>query len=51
MIEKKNNHGKLKEEFLLVVNSLRKDLTHPNEFIRGRTLRLISKLPYHGNLY
>ena len=47
VIEKKNNKNELREEFLLVCNSLRKDLIHPNEYVRGRTLRLVSKLPYN----
>jgi coatomer subunit beta len=47
VIEKRHPDGKIREEFLLVCNSLRKDLTHPNEYVRGRTLRLISKLPYN----
>lgn len=47
VIEKQHvNTGKIREEFLLVCNSLRKDLTHPNEYVRGRTLRLLTKLPY-----
>lgn len=29
---------------LLLGNALRNDLSNPNEFIRGRTLRLIAKL-------
>ena len=49
IIEKKDRQktSELKSEFLLVCNGLRKDLTHPNEYIRGRTLRLIAKLPYY----
>src|SRR5438552_3011094 len=46
VIEKRSSNGKLREEFLLVCNSLRKDLIHANEYIRGRTLRLLSKLPF-----
>lgn len=45
VIEKQNPDGKIKEEFILVCNSLRKDLEHPNEYIRGRTLRLLTKMP------
>jgi coatomer subunit beta len=47
VIEKKHPDGRLRDEFVLVCNSLRKDLTHPNEYVRGRTLRLVSKLPYN----
>ncbi|KAL7752220.1 coatomer subunit beta [Sorochytrium milnesiophthora] len=36
--------GKLKHEMILVCNALLNDLQHPNEYIRGATLRLISKL-------
>ena len=46
VIEKKNPNGKLKDEFILVCNSLRKDLESPNEYVRGRVLRLLTKLPY-----
>ena len=35
---------------ILVCNSLRSDILHPNEFIRGRTLRLLSKLMFRGIL-
>ncbi|KAK0715903.1 adaptin N terminal region-domain-containing protein [Lasiosphaeris hirsuta] len=36
--------GKLKQEFILVCNGIRNDLQHPNEYIRGNTLRFLSKL-------
>jgi len=42
--QKKNPDGKLKQEFILVCNALRNDLQHPNEFIRGSTLRFLCKL-------
>jgi coatomer subunit beta len=45
IVEKTNKDGKIKEEFILVCNTLRKDLDSPNEYIRGRTLRLLTKLP------
>lgn len=35
----------LKEEMIMVVNSLRSDVLHANEFIRGRTMRLLSRIP------
>lgn len=44
VIEKTNLDGTLKEELILACNALRKDLLSPNEFIRGRTLRLVSKI-------
>ena len=50
IIEKVEKNGKLKDEMILVCNSLRKDLLHPNEYIRGRTLRLISRIMYRGIL-
>ena len=31
--------GKLMQEMILVCDAYRKDLQHPNEFIRGSTLR------------
>ncbi|EFA81222.1 coatomer protein complex beta subunit [Heterostelium album PN500] len=40
----KTHLGKLKSEMILVCNSLLQDLTHPNEFIRGSTLRFLCKL-------
>ncbi|KAF9011340.1 coatomer beta subunit appendage platform-domain-containing protein [Cyathus striatus] len=36
--------GKLKQEMILVVNAVRNDLQHPNEYIRGATLRFLQKL-------
>lgn len=50
VIEKVNSNGKLKDEMILVCNSLRNDLLHPNEYIRGRTLKLISRIQYKGIL-
>jgi coatomer subunit beta len=44
VVEKTNADGKLKSEMILVCNALRNDLTHPNEYIRGSTLRLVCKL-------
>lgn len=46
VVEKSSADGKFKEEVLLCAEPLRKDLTHPNEFIRGRTLRLIARIPH-----
>ncbi|CAD8125535.1 unnamed protein product [Paramecium sonneborni] len=50
VIEKTHPNGSLKEEMILVCNSLRKDLLHPNEYIRGRTLKLLSRIQLRGIL-
>ena len=50
VIEKTNLDGTLKEELILACNALRTDLLSPNEFIRGRTLRLVSKITNKGIL-
>jgi coatomer subunit beta len=44
VVEKTNADGTTKGEITLACNALRQDLLSPNEFIRGRTLRLISKI-------
>jgi len=44
VLEKTNADGKLKEEMILLCNALLQDLKSPNEFVRGRTLRLVSRL-------
>ena len=41
---KYNPDGKLKQEMILVCNAIRNDLQHPNEYIRGYTLRFLTKL-------
>ncbi|KND03510.1 coatomer subunit beta [Spizellomyces punctatus DAOM BR117] len=41
---KTNPDGKLKQEMVLVCNNLRTDILHPNEFVRGSTLRFLCKL-------
>lgn len=33
-----------KQEMILVCNAIRNDLQHPNEYIRGTTLRFLCKL-------
>ena len=38
------DHGKMRQEMILVCNSIQRDLQHPNEFIRGNTLRFLCKL-------
>lgn len=44
IVEKTNLDGSVKDEITLACNALRKDLLSPNEYIRGRTLRLVSKI-------
>ncbi len=36
--------GKLKQEMILVCNAIRNDLQHPNEYVRGCTLRFLTKI-------
>ncbi|KAL9094313.1 MAG: hypothetical protein Q9165_003454 [Trypethelium subeluteriae] len=44
---KHDANGKLKQEMILVCNGIRFDLQHPNEYIRGMTLRFLCKLREH----
>jgi len=44
VVEKLKVDGTVKDEITLACNALRKDLLSPNEYIRGRTLRLVSKI-------
>ena len=44
VVPKTNSDGKLMQEMILVCDAYRKDLQHPNEFIRGSTLRFLCKL-------
>ncbi|KAJ9308031.1 hypothetical protein DTO217A2_2525 [Paecilomyces variotii] len=37
-------NGRLKQEMILVCNGIRNDLQHPNEYVRGNTLRFLCKL-------
>ncbi|EEB08830.1 coatomer beta subunit [Schizosaccharomyces japonicus yFS275] len=41
---KYNSDGTMKQEMILACNSLRNELQHPNEYIRGATLRFLCKL-------
>ncbi|PAV70949.1 hypothetical protein WR25_20924 isoform B [Diploscapter pachys] len=43
-VPKVNAQGKLLQEMILVCDAYRKDLQHPNEFVRGSTLRFLCKL-------
>ncbi|XP_031562290.1 coatomer subunit beta-like [Actinia tenebrosa] len=44
IVPKTGPDGKLLHEMILVCDAYRKDLQHPNEFIRGSTLRFLCKL-------
>jgi len=44
IVDKTTPDGKLLHEMILVCNALRNDLTHPNEYVRGVTLRFLTKL-------
>ncbi|XP_063592362.1 coatomer subunit beta-like [Penaeus indicus] len=44
IVPKTTPDGKLLQEMILVCDAYRKDLSHPNEFIRGSTLRFLCKL-------
>ncbi|GMT14479.1 hypothetical protein PFISCL1PPCAC_5776, partial [Pristionchus fissidentatus] len=44
IVPKTNPQGKLLQEMILVCDAYRKDLQHPNEFVRGSTLRFLCKL-------
>ncbi|XP_063232537.1 coatomer subunit beta isoform X1 [Bacillus rossius redtenbacheri] len=44
IVPKTTQDGKLLQEMILVCDSYRKDLQHPNEFLRGSTLRFLCKL-------
>ncbi|KAJ3864388.1 adaptin N terminal region-domain-containing protein [Lentinula novae-zelandiae] len=47
---KYDENGKLKQEMILVVNAIRNDLQHPNEYIRGATLRFLQKIANESEL-
>lgn len=44
IVPKTGQDGKLLHEMILVCDAYRRDLEHPNEFIRGSTLRFLCKL-------
>ena len=50
VVDKLKADGSVKDELILACNNLRKDLLHANEFIRGKTLKLVSKLTYRSIL-
>ncbi|GEQ66509.1 hypothetical protein JCM33374_g172 [Metschnikowia sp. JCM 33374] len=41
---KHDEQGKMRHEMILVCNAIQHDLQHPNEYVRGNTLRFLSKL-------
>lgn len=41
---KYDDDGKLRHEMILVCNAIQHDLQHPNEYVRGNTLRFLNKL-------
>lgn len=44
IVPKLDKEGKLRHEMILVCNAIQHDLQHPNEYIRGNTLRFLTKL-------
>ncbi|KAH3677641.1 hypothetical protein WICMUC_001744 [Wickerhamomyces mucosus] len=44
IVQKLDSDGKLRQEMILVCNAIQRDLQHPNEYIRGNTLRFLTKL-------
>lgn len=48
IVPKTSADGKLLQEMILVCDAYRKDLQHPNEFVRGSTLRYRSDCMHIG---
>ncbi|KAL6941550.1 hypothetical protein ACO0RG_002684 [Hanseniaspora osmophila] len=44
IVPKLDADGSLRQEMILVCNAIQRDLQHPNEYIRGNTLRFLTKL-------
>lgn len=44
IVPKLDDDGKLRHEMILVCNAIQHDLQHSNEYIRGNTLRFLTKL-------
>jgi hypothetical protein len=44
IVDKKDASGKLLHEMILVCNALKNNLDHPNEYIRGSTLRFLCRI-------
>lgn len=49
-VEKLKPDGTVRDELLLACNTIRKDLLHSNEYIRAKTLKLVSRLMYKSIL-
>lgn len=47
IIEKTDSSGKLLPEMILICQNLRNNLQHPNEFLRGATLRFLCRISEH----
>ena len=45
---KLDDHGKMRQEMILVCNAIQRDLQHPNEYIRCNTLRFLCKIERIG---
>jgi len=50
MIEKCGSDGKILPEMILLCQNLRNNLQHPNEFLRGCTLRFLCRITEHDLL-
>lgn len=44
LVPKIDNEGKLLGEMILLCNAIRSDLQHPNEYVRGVTLRFLTRI-------
>jgi len=44
VVDKKDSKGSLLHEMILVCQAMKNNLNHPNEYIRGNTLRFLTKL-------
>jgi coatomer subunit beta len=44
IVPKLDASGKMRQEMILVCNAIQRDLQHPNEYVRGNTLRFLNKL-------
>lgn len=44
VVEKRGKDGHMLHEMILVCNAIKNNLTHPNEYIRGSTLRFLCKI-------
>ncbi len=44
IIQKRKHDGKILDEFMMVCNNLRNDLTHANEYVVGMSLKLIGRI-------